>query len=718
VADNEEQSPSIPWLPLITLIGVGSGVLLFFPQLTSSRPGGGNLQLAGNTFDKQTINARLWQDPLGVASADQEKNEKQSEEKSQNYRELHSVAHFQQILISKCFAQSANVPLKNELRFVEQASHVQILAVTIPGGPYVEDVERRLRSRRAVIEGLGTAGYDPEEDHEIGYFYVPWQPLESNVAACVHTLEENRVEDESRWFPIRPGLQPARQHWKGLDANKLLVPYEWYEPADFRAKKKLVQHVLVLWLTDDAFRDAPLARLADLISWFRLKLLFSANVNVAILSPPVPVPIFTVLGPDNSGTLHNMVIEAKGDRWNNDTRQCLATTHFYSSQAAAAESRLLFGLTTEGEPHIPTKREPATCKNLIEQNVKRLQSDNRFCFDRTIPPDNRIVETLLQELERRGVTNNDDVAIISEKDTYYARALCSTFKDLNANATSPLNVHSYIYLRGIDGKLPSDEKDEKEAKGAAESGAKNTQSSLRPTERTEGLNQADDLRRLAVMLQSLDTGLRNTRGRGLKAVGLLGSDVYDKLELLKALRPVLPEAVFFTNNLDACLAHPDEWNETHNLLVVSARGLSLENDKNPALPKDYQKVPPFRDSGQTALFEATLDAMGRHPATPSSPLIFEISRNDPKQLGIADDSKELARSFKRYLWHLVYFIAFGSLLVAWVWLVSRVSFVPSDRALKLAGEEFGVKVPIAGPNSRHPRTSRAVKQTTARNRPA
>jgi hypothetical protein len=158
MAEKEEKSPSIPWLPLITLIGAGSGVLLFFPQLTSSRPGGGDRRLAGNTFDHQTINARLWQDPLGVAIADGEKNEK----RNQGGNQEHSVAQFQNLLIRKCFAKSANdplvqsaiYPLEEKLRIEEQANQVQILAVMIPGGPYVEDVERRLRSRRAVIEGL------------------------------------------------------------------------------------------------------------------------------------------------------------------------------------------------------------------------------------------------------------------------------------------------------------------------------------------------------------------------------------------------------------------------------------------------------------------------------------------------------------------------------------------------------------------------------------
>ena len=220
---------------------------------------------------------------------------------------------------------------------------MQILAVMIPGGPYVEDVERRLRSRRAVIEGLGVAGYHPEKEHAIGYFYVPWRPLEPNIGSSISKLEQDRNDDERRWFPKNPGIQPIRSNWKEPDAEDLLVPYEWCEPSGFGTKTKPVSHVLVLWLRDDAFSDAPLARLADLISWFRLKL-FGASENPDIAR----LPVFKVLGPDSSGSLHTMVREAKEDLWNNETRECLATTHIYSSQAAAAESRLFAEIPPDG----------------------------------------------------------------------------------------------------------------------------------------------------------------------------------------------------------------------------------------------------------------------------------------------------------------------------------------------------------------------------------
>jgi hypothetical protein len=713
VAAKEEKSASIPWLPVLTLIGIGSGVLFFFPQLISSRPGGGDIRLAEYTFDPQTVDARLWQDPLGVTFENWQRNVES--------RKAHSICLFQDRLIKRCFAAASKSPPKEELRLVKQANQqpaltqrVQILAVMIPGGPYVEDVERRLRNRRAVIEGLGVAGYDPEKDHEIGYFSIPWQAFNPNVADCVFKLQKDRVRDETFNSRSELAIEPIRSNvretsdfietssvredadGRQTDPQELLVPYEWFEASSF-CQRDRPSHLLVLWLIDDAFHDAPLARLADLISWFRFKFDTTSEAETSL-------PDFAVLGPDNSGTLRSMVteasmvMEAKDAEWYDETRRCLATTHIYSSQAEAAETRLLSDI-----PDLPC---PRTCKHLIEQSVKSRQPNSAFCFERTIPLDNQIVKVLREELKLRDVKEDDDVAILSEEDTFYARALCSSFvaPDVDGEIGPALpTVHAYTYLRGIDGKLPSDEKDEKETKAADQDTDKNnqTRSSLRPADGTEGLSQADDVRRLAKMLQDLDSDLRkgNSRNdnscngnlryaktRGLRAIGLLGSDVYDKLELLKALRPMFPGAVFFTNYLDARLAHPDEWKETHNLVVVSARGLSLEGPK-----EEFQRVAPFRDGGQTALFEATLAATRRiHPdeaQISNSPLVFEIGQNGAKELHVIGekDTNELFNVFQRYLLHISCFVAFGSLLLVWTWSVTRVASVSSNAKTE-AGE--------------------------------
>jgi hypothetical protein len=227
----------------------------------------------------------------------------------------------------------------------------------IPAGPYVEDVERRLRSRRAVIEALNVAGYAPETDHEISYFCVPWLPIQSNLDICVPRLMAHRKKDE-RIASSSPILREAGaadefaglssvtfkpsaatllgshdytfvRHWPGSSreeslprngccspeaeeksqnaehfkpesSSDLLIPFEWFELSvpqytrlsrakdNFGLPDRSTQ-VLVLWLQDDAFRDAPLARLADLISWFRFRQTDATRLE--------PLPNFAVLGP-------------------------------------------------------------------------------------------------------------------------------------------------------------------------------------------------------------------------------------------------------------------------------------------------------------------------------------------------------------------------------------------------------------------------------------
>lgn len=688
MAEDEEKSASIPWLPIVTLAAVSSGVLLLFQQLTSSRPGGGDPSLADNTFETQSIDARLWQDPLGVTTEDRQK---------QLSIKAHSVDEFRKLMAAKWFPkrsigpvrEDAVYPVEEELRYLQQLNRVLILAVMMPSGPYVEDVERRLRSRRAVIEGLGTAGYDPEKDHEIGYFLVPWVPLQSDITSCVRSLQQHRDEDERLANSWSTGIPPARTEWGKVifkdtikvdkreerDSPGLLVPYEWCEQTTLGENGKSLRHVLVLWLQDDAFSDAPLARLADFLSWFRLKLVSACGDRKFL-----PLPAVSVLGPDNSGTLQEMVKEADEDPWDSETRECLATVHIYSSQASAAESQLL-PKQSFAIPPVPIGR---TCKYLIEQAVRGHVFGSQFCFDRTNVTDDQITTTLWQELSRRGIRRaGDHVAIISEEDTFYARALATAFIQSRPKVAiphaspSPIDIRWYTYLRGIDGKLPQDEGDDKGTKRQTQGNDRNSKGSLRPTEQTEGLNQADDIRRLTNELKRLDQTWRSNGG-SLRAVGLLGSDVYDKLELLKALRPMFPDAVFFTNHLDARMAHPDEWKEAHNLVVVSSFGLIMNGLPDVSTCERYQNVAPFRDSGQTGLYEAVLASIGNpRVATGSdSPQIAEIARDGYRELSLSGDENtalELIKEINYYLMPVGAFVVFVILLLIWIRAVSRTS---------------------------------------------
>ena len=115
--------------------------------------------------------------------------------------------------------------------------------------------------------------------------------------------------------------------------------------------------------------------------------------------------------------------------------------------------------------------------------------------------------------------------------------------------------------------------------------------------RAEGQSQFDYLQRLGDRVRQLDAQLRLQGDRGIEAVGVLGSDLYDKLLVLQALRPLLPEARFFTTDFDALLLHPDEQKVTGNLLVGFGFGLQLRLDVQGT-------IPPFRSNYQTAEFLA------------------------------------------------------------------------------------------------------------------
>ena len=118
--------------------------------------------------------------------------------------------------------------------------------------------------------------------------------------------------------------------------------------------------------------------------------------------------------------------------------------------------------------------------------------------------------------------------------------------------------------------------------------------------RPTGRSQVDYLRRLERQVVGLQERLRQKNGGSIRAIGVVGTDVYDKLLVLRALRRHFPQVCFFTTDLEAYFSHPTEYQYTHNLLVASHFGLQLNPEPDHA-PLQHD-VPAFRDSYQTALF--------------------------------------------------------------------------------------------------------------------
>ncbi|HEX8280853.1 MAG TPA: hypothetical protein VF551_05720, partial [Chthoniobacterales bacterium] len=243
MADQESKSGlSIPWANITALfIAVVGGLTLLFDPLVSSRPQKGSRPLG--TTAEQDVDARLWQDPLRVAVEHFEKAV-QAEKENVFARSDEKVRK-----LSDHLAANAAVLEPDRKRIL-------ILPVAIPGGPYAENNERRLRTRHAVISGLAASGFTPDDGEHIGYFVLA--PPEAG---------------DVRKPPLSSNL-PA-----------YLVPFEWFVPR-YRdpalAQPSDVERVLILWFRDDVPGTKWLGRLEHLGATVRWN---TAAQRVCVIGP-------------------------------------------------------------------------------------------------------------------------------------------------------------------------------------------------------------------------------------------------------------------------------------------------------------------------------------------------------------------------------------------------------------------------------------------------
>src|SRR5262249_10379400 len=193
-----------------------------------------------------------------------------------------------------------------------------------------------------------------------------------------------------------------------------------------------------------------------------------------------------------------------------------------------------------------------------------------------------------------------------EWDTLYGRALPKSFEERFVKAaggdeSARERVRHFTYLRGLDGEIVGTVEKPKTESGAHTSDSPDVMRQLMKSRAPGvafGRTQVDYIDRLAAKLQTLQRTSPNER---IEAVGILGSDTYDKLLILQGLRKVFPSVEYFTTDLDASLFDPDQYDATRNLLVATSFQLELT--------EKYQKeILPFRDSAQTSIYFATLDA--------------------------------------------------------------------------------------------------------------
>ena len=549
------------WILLVALATLVTGGGLYFSKpYESSRPTATDDDRRATTAPA-AIPARLWQDPF-TAVADW----------------------------IPADADAGTPPPVSKAPSIEEG--LIIMPVMVRGGFHSENTEKRLRRRYAVLSAMFAQNYRASHSETIGHIELT------------------------------------------LDApSRLSVPYEWLEPnLDRYATSAPRPPVLLLWLDERQFGTKPLQRLSGIIP----KIVQGAGV-------PTPGTLdVRLLGPGSSGMLKRMldeVIALIDDHALDPASWKIADSGLvpppYSihkgwklsiySPFATASAKLIVG-RNEGRLRKVLGYNEGHCEQIVL--CRNRYDDKKFTslflieeafsrvgipFFRTISSDKRLLATVVeQEFAYRNIdpTDPEDVVVlVSEWDTVYSRSLPEAFikevRDVAGDATPAYensrcdgNICNYVYFRGLDGENLASNPPEDEAAEIGETGE---------FERAVGPSRFDYLRRLA---QAIEDDISRD-SRTVRAVGVLGSDVYDKLLILQALKPNFSDALFFTTDADARVLHPAEADWARGLLVISGYGLSLDRQRLAALPCiatgdfDTQRdLPPFRDSYQTAVFLA------------------------------------------------------------------------------------------------------------------
>jgi hypothetical protein len=549
---------------LFAALFLSSGALLSDASLKSGRPDIPPVPPAA-VLSGQTVPGRLWEDPFAAAAPEirrvtGELEGKKADDSTKDVLspESGSLERLKRGAVAGSAPRSQDPPL------------ILVLPVVVPGGAYAENSEQRLRMRYALLSALAVAGYAPLEPERVGLL---WQDLSK--------------------FTKPESVQPK------LPLQYSAVPFEWIVGGPLDGPKRVYERILVLWVSD---LDVPGSRFIDSLGG-----MIGAVVDTLTLSPDKVKARVAVIGPFDSDDL-------------------VALERSLEDPAALPvhlkEATFLSATATISKEDINI--------SLGRAKDRELDLDRVLKFRRTIASDDHLARLLAHELALRGLevdsrgVLNGRVVLIGEQDTSYSRRLCKTFKEaLKAefHQTDPSRdiepddaVDRYTYFRGVDGMGGA-----RAPIAVADPHPVPTIPGLSPSdgralEHPESVSQFDYLRRLCARIQAEE------RGR-VRAIGIFGTDVYDKLLILQALRPCFPGAVFFTTDLDARLTHPSQYAWTRNLVIASSYDLRLD--------RDYQvHAPTFRDGYQTSLFVATLRAVGAQlPAKHPSPVLADLDPN-------------------------------------------------------------------------------------------
>lgn len=407
--------------------------------------------------------------------------------------------------------------------------------------------EPRRRLRFALLSALGTAEYVPEDAERL--YFIQYQATN---------------QEPSFWHWLAPAATTTQPSIR----DSVLLPYEWYAPRE--GTNTHYSRICVMWISEDIYPADKLESVKQTI-----EITLKSIQSVLPAQAEINVPDIKLMGGMSSFRLRqlNNAIKRK-------PKQLLDRTE------KTQDVELI--VTHSTVPSVRQDIQKADWNTVIAGTPNAIQYQLR-------PPtffigtDQVIAELIIDELRRRGIQPgmpNNDIALITEWDAAFGRDMLNHFQHAlsgSEEGTDPkkLNLHQFAYLSSIDGRRPIRQEVKERTSADKEKVTIRApgDKELPHSELAEGDAQYDYVMRLVERMRAM--------GRPFKAIGLLGDDPYDKLILLRALRQHFPEAVFFTNDMDARLLQAGDYADVRNLLIASHYGLELTDSLQ-------GRVPPFR----------------------------------------------------------------------------------------------------------------------------
>ncbi len=331
----------------------------------------------------------------------------------------------------------------------------------------------------------------------------------------------------------------------------------------FRSSKVTERKLLLLYLvhelpTRGIYKHALQAALEE-----RLKLLSAAGLPVR---PDRPVPV-RIIGPTFSGSALSLQLGLK--KW--------------LAQYPQDSIHILSGTATSPD------------------NLTTLDLPRGMGFKATINTDRSLNEVLDTVIARLGIEPSE-VALLRESSTQYGQTLVDLSKDFLI-IPFPMSISS---LRTEYQKVPAAQAAEPALPGAE--APRLPLDLLDPARPKEDFPVTSRLSPLALDLM-LDDLARTLNRRRIRMVGLLATDVRDKLFLGEELRKRMPDVQFFTYESNVLYLRSDKNLALRGMLVLSTYPLILDNQELTADARQNQRFA-FSSDGVQGVYNATLIQLG------------------------------------------------------------------------------------------------------------